>query len=50
VFDQQRLAAGFGRRFNATADFELVYLHQFASGRTVDTRGHVVLATLTTRF
>lgn len=50
AFDQARLYAGIGRRFGPLADLELTYMHQHISGRTTDTRGHVVIATLTTRF
>ena len=50
AFDQARLYAGIGQRFGARADLELTYMHQFVSGRSVDARGHVVIATLTTRF
>ena len=50
AFDQQRLYAGVGRRFTPAMDLELSYLHQFVSGRTTDTRGHIVQVTWTTRF
>jgi len=50
AFDQQRLYAGVGRRFAPGTDVEMTYMHQFLSGRTVDTRGHVVILTLVTRF